>query len=73
MVSYQKTEQKKQSESCDDNLEKLIFQDQERIMLEIKRFLKRNLIELTTLFVIILNEYIILAGNKSYKECGHGL
>ena len=56
MVSYQKTEHKKQSESCDDNLEKLIFQDQERIMLEIKRFLKRNLIELTTLFVIILNE-----------------
>ena len=56
MVSYQKTEHKKQPESCDDNLEKLIFQDQERIMLEIKRFLKRNLIELTTLFVIILNE-----------------
>ena len=38
VVSYQKTGDKKQSESCDDNLEKLIFQDQQRIMLEIKRF-----------------------------------
>ena len=43
MVSYQKTGDKKPFESCDENLEKLIFQDQERIMLEIKRFQKRNL------------------------------
>ena len=30
VVSYQKTEDKKQSESCDDNLETLIFQDQDQ-------------------------------------------
>ena len=49
MVSYQKTEDKKQSESCHDKLEKLIFQDRERIMLEIKRF-KKEILEITKLF-----------------------
>ena len=49
VVSYQKTGDKKQSESCDDNLEKFIFQDQERIMLEIKRF-KKEILEITKLF-----------------------
>ena len=29
VVSYQKTGDKKQSESCDDNSEKIIFQDQD--------------------------------------------